>query len=189
MLHWLGPMFDPALAGYWGHDAVDGRDAVALDVIGTHADKVDASRSLCSTRTRRLPCVAGSRGVRMYTGDDFNYPELIAGDAEGHSDALLGAFAAIAPVASAAFVRLAEGIAQRSSRSSRRRCRSHAHLPQSDPVLQDRHRLPRLPERLPGPFHHARGSGRCALDPHLAEAFRLADQAGLLLDPVRAAAR
>ncbi len=191
VLHWLGPMFDPALAGYWGHEAVDDAMQVALDVIGTHADKVDGIKiSLLDkgkeiAMRRRLPA-----GVRMYTGDDFNYPELIAGDAEGHSDALLGAFAAIAPVASAAFVRLAEGD----------RAGFLAQLAATLPLARHIFRSPTQYYKtgivflayLNGHQDHftmlgAQEGARSTL--HLAEAFRLADQAGLLLDPVRAAAR
>ncbi|CDP51484.1 Conserved hypothetical protein potentially related to ribose or hydroxymethylpyrimidine metabolism [Devosia sp. DBB001] len=110
IIHWLGEMFDPALAGYWG--AADHLDAMetCLDVIATHADKVDGIKiSLLSkekeiSMRRRLP-----ETVRMYTGDDFNYAELIAGDDAGHSDALLGIFDAIAPAASAALSALGKG--------------------------------------------------------------------------------
>jgi hypothetical protein len=112
VLHWLGEMFDPALAGYWGsHEPQSAMDA-CLEVIAAHADKVDGIKiSLLSKEKeiamrRRLPA-----GVRMYTGDDFNYAELIAGDAEGHSDALLGIFDAIAPAASAALAALGRGSA------------------------------------------------------------------------------
>jgi len=107
IIHWLGEMFDPALAGYWGsHDHNAAMD-VALGVIAANAAKVDGIKiSLLSKEKeiamrRRLPA-----GVRMYTGDDFNYAELIAGDAQGYSDALLGIFDAIAPAAAAALDRL-----------------------------------------------------------------------------------
>ncbi|TVS05384.1 MAG: DUF993 family protein, partial [Rhodobacteraceae bacterium] len=110
IIHWLGEMFDPALAGYWGHADHMAAMGVALDVIAAHADKVDGIKiSLLSKEKeiamrRRLPM-----GVRMYTGDDFNYAELIAGDDAGHSDALLGIFDAIAPVASASLEALGQG--------------------------------------------------------------------------------
>lgn len=110
ILHWLGEMFDPALVGYWGHADHSAAMDVCLDVIAAHADKVDGIKiSLLSKEKeiamrRRLP-----QSVRMYTGDDFNYAELIAGDAEGHSDALLGIFDAIAPAASAALAALGRG--------------------------------------------------------------------------------
>lgn len=110
VLHWLGEMFDPALAGYWGHADHNAAMDVCLDVIAAHADKVDGIKiSLLSKEKeiamrRRLP-----PSVRMYTGDDFNYAELIAGDEQGHSDALLGIFDAIAPAASAALAALGRG--------------------------------------------------------------------------------
>ena len=110
ILHWLGPMFDPALAGYWGSDDVDEAMDVCLRVIAAHAAKVDGIKiSLLDkekeiTMRRRLPA-----GVKMYTGDDFNYPELIEGDDVGYSHALLGIFDAIAPAASAALQALGAG--------------------------------------------------------------------------------
>ena len=110
ILHWLGEMFDPALQGYWGNIDHDKAMDVCLDVIAAHADKVDGIKiSLLSAEKeiamrRRLP-----EGVKMYTGDDFNYAELIAGDAEGYSHALLGIFDAIAPAASAGLAALGKG--------------------------------------------------------------------------------
>ncbi|MBL8674102.1 MAG: DUF993 family protein, partial [Rhodospirillales bacterium] len=108
LIHWLGEMFDPALEGYWGHaDHWKAMD-VCLAIIAANAGKVDGIKiSLLDkdkeiAMRRRLPA-----GVRMYTGDDFNFAELIEGDAEGHSDALLGIFDAIAPAASAALSSLA----------------------------------------------------------------------------------
>jgi hypothetical protein len=110
IIHWLGEMFDPQLAGYWGSAEIPAAMATALAVIEAHAEKIDGIKiSLLDAAweiemRRRLPV-----GVRMYTGDDFNFAELIAGDAKGHSDALLGIFDAIAPAASAALSRLAAG--------------------------------------------------------------------------------
>ena len=116
VLHWLGDMFDPALLGYWGSADVEQAMITALGIIQAHSKKVDGIKiSLLDkdkeiAMRRRLP-----PGVRMYTGDDFNYAELIAGDGFGHdivngqSDALLGIFDAIAPAASAALTALAEG--------------------------------------------------------------------------------
>jgi hypothetical protein len=120
VLHWLGDMFDPALKGYWGNVDADKAMDTALAVIAAHPDKVDGIKiSLLDkdkeiAMRRRLP-----KGVRMYTGDDFNYAELIAGDGwgkeplHGQSDALLGIFDAIAPAASAALGELAKGNTQR----------------------------------------------------------------------------
>jgi hypothetical protein len=116
VLHWLGDMFDPALAGYWGSSDVEQAMDTALGIINAHPGKVDGIKiSLLDkdkeiAMRRRLPS-----GVRMYTGDDFNYAELIAGDGfgneamHGQSDALLGIFDAIAPAASAALGELAQG--------------------------------------------------------------------------------
>ncbi|MBX9873203.1 MAG: dihydrodipicolinate synthase family protein [Burkholderiaceae bacterium] len=127
VLHWLGDMFDPALAGYWGTRDLDRAMDTALAIITAHADKVDGIKiSLLDkdkeiAMRRRLPARGGAdgQGVRMYTGDDFNYAELIAGDGagtvktHGQSDALLGIFDAIAPAASAALGELAQGNTQR----------------------------------------------------------------------------
>ncbi|MBX9399192.1 dihydrodipicolinate synthase family protein [Streptomyces sp. TRM72054] len=103
ILHWLGPMFDPALEGYWGSPDLDAATDTFLDVIAAHPDKVDGVKiSLLDAQReidlrRRLP-----NGVRCYTGDDFNYPELIAGDDQGFSHALLGIFDPLGPLASEA---------------------------------------------------------------------------------------
>jgi hypothetical protein len=110
IIHWLGEMFDPALEGYWGSADHTAAMETCLAVLRDHADKIDGVKiSLLSKEKeiamrRRLPA-----GVRMYTGDDFNYAELIYGDDEGHSDALLGIFDAIAPAASAALDALSRG--------------------------------------------------------------------------------
>jgi hypothetical protein len=103
VLHWLGPMFDPALEGYWGSSDLDAATDTFLEVIAAHPDKVDGIKvSLLDARReidirRRLP-----KGVRCYTGDDFNYPELIAGDEQGFSHALLGIFDPLGPLAAQA---------------------------------------------------------------------------------------
>jgi Protein of unknown function (DUF993) len=103
IIHWLGPMFDPALTGYWGSSEIAAAAENCLSVVHAHKMKVDGIKislldaDLELSMRRSLP-----PGVRMYTGDDFNYDRLILGDGEGHSDALLGIFDAIAPVASLA---------------------------------------------------------------------------------------
>lgn len=191
ILHWLGEMFDPALARYWGHADYDSAMAVALDVIQRNAAKIDGIKiSLLDkdreiAMRRRLPS-----SVRMYTGDDFNYAELIAGDEHGYSHALLGIFAAIAPAAAAAMNALTRGdIAE-------------FHRILSPTVPLSRH-IFCAPTRfyktgvvfmayLNGFQNHfimvgGQHSARSIL--HLAELFRLADQAGLLLDPVLACQR
>ncbi|WP_269939325.1 dihydrodipicolinate synthase family protein [Arthrobacter sp. HY1533] len=103
VLHWLGTMFDPALAGYWGSDDVAAATATFQQLIDTHAAKVDGVKvSLLDAGHEVALRASLPEGVRLYTGDDFNYPELIDGDGTHHSDALLGIFAAIAPAASTA---------------------------------------------------------------------------------------
>ena len=109
ILHWLGEMFDPQLAGYWGSPDIPTATRTFLGLIGEHSAKVDGVKVslLSADHEQELRAVLPS-GVRLYTGDDFNYPELIEGDGDHHSDALLGAFAAIAPAAAAALHALDE---------------------------------------------------------------------------------
>jgi hypothetical protein len=191
ILHWLGEMFDPALAGYWGdRDHWRAMDT-ALAVIERHADKIDGIKiSLLDDEKeiamrRRLP-----RGVRMYTGDDFNFAALIGGDASGHSDALLGIFDAIAPAASAALTALAQGD----------RARFDAILAPTVPLSRHVFAAPTRFYKtgvvfmawLNGHQSHfsmvgGQQSARSVF--HLAELFRLADAAGLLRDRELAAAR
>lgn len=110
ILHWLGSMFDPALEGYWGHNSIPNASDTVLRLIESKKDKVAGIKISLLDKDheisfrRRLPA-----GVRLFTGDDFNYADLIAGDEHGHSDALLGAFAAVPRFASAAFARLDQG--------------------------------------------------------------------------------
>ena len=209
ILHWLGDMFDPALAGYWrGSDQVRTGDSsdidtamqTALNVINAHPNKVDGIKiSLLDkdkeiAMRRRLPANAQG-GVRMYTGDDFNYAELIGGDGfnslggaasahRGQSDALLGIFDAIAPAASAALGELASG----------NESRFHAILQPT--VALSRH-IFQAPTRfyktgvvfmawLNGHQSHftmvgGQQSTRSLV--HLAELFKLADQANCLQQP------
>ena len=110
ILHWLGEAFDPLLRGYWGSADVDAATATFLDLVRAHAGKVDGVKvSLLSADHETGLRAALPEDVRLYTGDDFNYPGLIRGDGEHHSDALLGAFAAVAPAAAAALTALDEG--------------------------------------------------------------------------------
>ncbi|WP_407527879.1 dihydrodipicolinate synthase family protein [Methylobacterium oryzisoli] len=191
ILHWLGDMFDPALAGYWGSSDIATAMDVAVRVVNDNAAKVDGIKiSLLDAEwevamRRRL-----DPRVKMYTGDDFNYAELIAGDAQGHSHALLGIFDAIAPAASAALVHLAKGETEA----------FHDILAPTVPLSRHIFRAPTrfyktgvvFMAYLNGHQDHftmvgGQESARSTL--HLAELFRLADRAGLLADPDRAAAR
>lgn len=110
VLHWLGEMFDPQLRGYWGSADVPTATRTFLELCTEHAEKIDGVKvSLLSAEHEVGLRAALPDGVRLYTGDDFNYPSLIRGDGERHSDALLGAFAAITPAASAALAALDAG--------------------------------------------------------------------------------
>ncbi|MFK5584185.1 dihydrodipicolinate synthase family protein [Serinicoccus sp. LYQ131] len=110
VLHWLGPMFDQQLLGYWGSEDIPTATATFLELVGRHADRIDGVKvSLLSAEHEVSLRAALPEGVRLYTGDDYNYPELIRGDGDRHSDALLGAFAAITPAASAALAALDAG--------------------------------------------------------------------------------
>ena len=110
VLHWLGTPFDPALDGYWGSSDLDEAVRLVAQLVKDHANRIsgikvsllDPDREIALRR--QLPA-----GIRCYTGDDFAYPELIKGDKDGHSDALLGIFDAIAPIAGAALRRLGAG--------------------------------------------------------------------------------
>ncbi len=191
IIHWLGEMFDPALAGYWG--AVDHSVAMetCLGIMHDSAAKIDGVKiSLLSkdkeiAMRRRLP-----QGMRMYTGDDFNYAELIAGDEEGHSDALLGIFDAIAPAASAGLARLSSGDLQG----------FHGIMEPTVPLSRHIFKAPTRFYKtgvvflawLNGLQDHfimvgGQESARSIL--HLAELFRLADKARVLHDPDLAASR
>jgi hypothetical protein len=191
ILHWLGEMFDPALQGYWGKQDHAAAMDVCLDVIRRNAAKVDGIKiSLLDkdkeiAMRRRLP-----GGVRMYTGDDFNFAELIEGDAAGHSDALLGIFDAIAPAACAALSALAAG----------ERAAYHDLLAPTVPLSRHIFCAPTRFYKtgvvfmawLNGHQEHfvmvgGQQSARHVL--HFAELFRLADAAGLLADPALACAR
>jgi hypothetical protein len=191
ILHWLGEMFDPALAGYWGCIDRDRATDVCLRLIQTHAGKVEGIKvSLLDEQhevdlRRRLPT-----GVRMYTGDDFNYPALIRGDDCGYSDALLGIFDSIAPAAAAALSALDQGDFGR-----------------YDAIFEPTVALSRHIFRAPTRFYktgvvfvaylngHQRhfvmvgGQQSARSVVHLAGIYRLADRAGLLRDPELAQAR
>jgi Protein of unknown function (DUF993) len=194
ILHWLGDMFDPALNGYWGHQDLDKATQTALDIINAYNTKVDGIKvSLLDKHReinmrRRLP-----KGVRMYTGDDFNYPELIAGDGIGtetvqqQSDALLGIFDAIAPTASHALSQLALG-------------NSAGFMQTLEPTLALSRHIFQAPTRFyktgvvfmawlnghQSHFSMVGGQQSARSVQHLCELFVLADKAGLFLNPEQA---
>ncbi|WP_239062972.1 dihydrodipicolinate synthase family protein [Streptomyces sp. SID13031] len=185
ILHWLGSMFDPALDGYWGSDSLDTAADVVVDLINENTAQVDgikislldASKEIALRK--RLPA-----GVRLYTGDDFNYPELIRGDDEHYSDALLGIFAAIAPAAAAALKALDDG-----------------ELTKYEEIFAPTVPLARQIFSAPTYYYktgiaflawlngHQPGFGMVGglqtgrSLPHLADTFRLADAAGVLTSP------
>ncbi|MFD6737242.1 dihydrodipicolinate synthase family protein [Streptomyces anthocyanicus] len=185
ILHWLGPMFDPALEGYWGSSDLDAATDTFLEVIAAHPDKVDGIKvSLLDAQReidlrRRLP-----RGVRCYTGDDFNYPELIAGDEQGFSHALLGIFDPLGPLAAEAVRVLDTGD-------------TDGFRALLDPTVELSRHLFRAPTRyyktgvvflawLAGHQSHftmVGGLQSARSLPHLARAYELADGLGLFPDP------
>jgi hypothetical protein len=191
IIHWLGDMFDPALAGYWGTRDLDAAMDVAVGVINANAAKVDGVKVSLLDKDKEIAMRRRlDRSVKMYTGDDFNYAELIEGDAQGFSHALLGIFDAIAPAAATALAALADD--------------DHRgfHAAFAPTVPLSRH-IFKAPTRfyktgivfmayLNGHQDHftmlgGQQSTRSML--HLAELFRLADKAHLFHDPHAAAAR
>ncbi|MEV0404390.1 dihydrodipicolinate synthase family protein [Actinoallomurus sp. NPDC050550] len=191
VLHWLGPMFDPALEGYWGSADLDAAAESVLAIIGAHADRVDGIKvSLLDAGRevalrRRLPA-----GVRLYTGDDFNYPELIRGDDVGHSDALLGIFDPIAPAAAAALGALDAGDLEAYERIFAPTVPLARHI-FATPTYYYKTGVVFL-AWLAGHQAHFRmvgGLESARSVPHLVRLFELADQAGLLPDPELAVAR
>ena len=191
ILHWLGEAFDPQLRGYWGSVDVDAATATFLELIRSHAAKVDGVKvSLLSAEHEVGLRAALPAGVRLYTGDDFHYPELIRGDGTHHSNALLGAFAAIAPAASAALTALDEGDLDRYD----------AEFAPTLPLSRKVFEVPTFYYKTGIAFlswlaGHQRGftmvgglqSARSAV--HLGEVFALANEARLFPDPELAASR
>ena len=191
ILHWLGDMFDAQLAGYWGARDLDAAMEVCLDIIGEHRERVDGIKISLLDRQREIEMRARlPAGVRMYTGDDFNYDRLILGEDGVHSDALLGIFDAIAPAASAALQALDRGDAA-------------GYRAALEPTVPLSHHIFEPPTYayktgivflayLNGHQKHFRmlaGAERGRTAVHLAEVFRLADGAGLLANPERAVER
>jgi hypothetical protein len=184
LIHWLGEVFDPALAGYWGHGDLDRATAACLEIITSNAGKVEGLKLSLLDQRREIAMRARlPQRVRMFTGDDFDYPTTIAGDGERFSDALLGAFDMIAPAASAALLALdAEDVDS-----------FGAILAPTVPLSRHVFGHPTFYYKvgvvflayLNGHQDHFRmvgglESGRSAV--HLAQTFVLADQAGLLRD-------
>ncbi|WP_426300494.1 dihydrodipicolinate synthase family protein [Arthrobacter sp. R-11] len=191
ILHWLGTMFDPALAGYWGSDDVAQATETFLALILEHADKVDGVKVSLLDAAHEVALRAQlPAGVRLYTGDDFNYPELIDGDGTHHSDALLGIFAAIYPAASAAMQKYDAGkaVEARAILDSTRELGKHIFSAPTFYYKTGIAFMSWLNGKQPG-FQMVGGlhSGRSVV--HLARTFELADQAGLLRDPSLAAFR
>jgi hypothetical protein len=191
ILHWLGTMFDPALAGYWGSDDITQATETFLSLIRDHAAKVDGVKvSLLDAGHEVALRTALPDGVRLYTGDDFNYPELIDGDGSHHSDALLGIFAAIYPAASVALQHYDAGNASeaRAILDSTRELGKHIFSAPTFYYKTGIAFMSWLNGKQPG-FQMVGGlhSGRSVV--HLAKTFELADQAGLLRDPALAAFR
>ncbi|MFI5762480.1 dihydrodipicolinate synthase family protein [Streptomyces sp. NPDC051563] len=191
VLHWLGPMFDPALEGYWGHADLDAATDVFLKIISEYPEKVDGIKvSLLDAERevdirRRLPA-----GVRCYTGDDYHYPELIAGDGELASDALLGIFDPIAPIAARAALALDQGDAAgfRELLDPTVRLSRHLFAPPTRYYKTGVVLLAWLAGHqehfaMVGGLHSARSL------PHLATAYELADDLGLFPDRELAEAR
>lgn len=191
VLHWLGAMFDPALAGYWGASDIPAAMETVLEIIRRHSAKIEGIKiSLLETRWETALRARLPEGVRMYTGDDFNYGELIAGEAAHHSHALLGIFDPIAPVAARALGALADGDL------------TTYHQLMAPTVALSRE-IFRAPTRhykagvvflawLNGHQDHfsmvaGLQSARSAL--HYAEVFRLADASGVLIQPELALTR
>ncbi|SHM99484.1 dihydrodipicolinate synthase family protein [Gracilibacillus kekensis] len=191
ILHWLGDMFDPALKGYWGHQDIDEAMDVCLQIIRDNESKVDGIKiSLLDDQKeiemrRRLP-----DSVRMYTGDDFNYPELIKGDQKGYSHALLGIFDAIAPAAAAAMHALDAGDLQKYDQLLEKTVPLSRHIFQA-PTFSYKTGVVFM-AYLNGHQDHFRmigGKESARSIVHLSDLFVMADEAGLLRDPEMATKR
>jgi Protein of unknown function (DUF993) len=191
IIHWLGDMFDPSLEGYWGSRDLDQATETLLTIVQEHAARIDGVKISLLDQARevamrkRFPA-----NIRMYTGDDFDYPTTIRGDGDRHSDALLGIFDVIAPAASAALKALDGG-----------------DLARYADILAPTLTLSRLIFRAPTRFYktgvvfaaylnghqsHFRmvgGQESARSMVHLSEQFVLMDRAGLLRDPDLAATR
>ncbi len=191
ILHWLGAMFDPALEGYWGSNDAHAAMENCLAVIRQHPEKVEGVKislldaGLEIEMRRQLP-----EGVRMYTGDDFNYDQLILGDEEGHSDALLGIFDAIAPAAALALQALDSGDTRRYNELLAPTIPLSRHIFQK-PTFYYKTGIVFLAwlNGFQSHFHMVSGHESARSVTHLCELYRLADAAGLLRDPELATQR
>jgi hypothetical protein len=185
ILHWLGPMFDPALHGYWGSSSIPAATENCLSIICTHKEKIDGIKislldaDLEVSMRRHLPS-----GVRMYTGDDFNYDRLILGDSQHHSDALLGIFDAIAPAASLALTALDAGDIPRYQQLLSPTVPLSRHIFAS-PTQHYKAGVVFLAylNGFQSHFRMVRGLESARSVAHLCELFVLADQAGVLRNP------
>lgn len=191
IIHWLGDMFDPSLAGYWGSNDLDVATDTCLEVLAAHEDKIDGIKVSLLDKEREISMRRRlSQSIRMYTGDDFNYSELIEGDAQGYSDALLGIFDAIAPAAGAAFAAFDLGDLER-------------YREILEPTVPLSRHIFAAPTRFyktgvvflawlnghQAHFHMVGGQQSARSVVHLAELFALADVAHLFHDPDEASRR
>ncbi len=191
IVHWLGEMFDPALAGYWGSTDRDRQVETLLAIVSEYAAKIDGVKISLLDQAREIAMRRRfPKGVRMYTGDDFDYPTTIGGDAHGHSDALLGIFDVIAPAASAALHALDRGDRAEFERIlaptltlSRHVFGAPTRFYKTGVVFAAWLNGHQAHFRMVGGLESARSIV------HLSEQFRLMDAAGLLRDPEMAATR
>ena len=191
ILHWLGEMFDPALRGYWGAEPLNDAMEICLAVIERNEAHVDGIKISLLDKDREIAMRRRLPGrVKMYTGDDFNYPELIAGDSQGYSHALLGILDAIAPAASAALHALAQGdretyqqILAPTLPLARHIFAAPTHYYKAGIVFLAWLNGHQNHFTMLGGMQSARSLG------HYSELFRLADEAGLLVNPELASER
>ena len=185
MIHWLGAAFDPALAGYWGSDDPWTALATVLTLAAAYPDRIDGVKiSLLDDILERSMRARLPKGVRTYTGDDFNFLDMILGDEHGHSDALLGVLDPIAPVASEAFDALDAGDRQRFRSLLGPTVPFARHL--FDPPTYDYKTGITFLAYLNGHQRHFRmlnGAESSRSIAHLCRLLVLADEAGLLADP------
>ena len=191
IIHWLGEMFDPALAGYWGSRERDRQVETLLAIVSEYAAKIDGVKISLLDQAREI-AMRGRfpKAVRMYTGDDFDYPTTIRGDGQRHSDALLGIFDVIAPAASAALKALDLGdtatyetILAPTLTLSRHVFGDPTRFYKTGVVFAAYLNGHQSHFRMVGGLESARSIV------HLSEQFRLMDAAGLLADPEMAAIR